>query len=80
MNTSISITYAINSTDESILLQNQQNLQSSINNQMQKPFVENSSKKINNNNSNSSNVTDSSYNQGRINVSQILFNKRQQKL
>ncbi|MGN6709305.1 MAG: hypothetical protein ACTHKF_08170 [Candidatus Nitrosocosmicus sp.] len=80
MNTSISITYAINSTDESILLQNQQNLQSSINNQMQKPFVENSSKKITNNNSNSSNVTDSSYNQGRINVSQILFNKRQQKL
>ncbi|MGN6629899.1 MAG: hypothetical protein ACTHKJ_08505 [Candidatus Nitrosocosmicus sp.] len=80
MNTSISITYAINSTDESILLQNQQNLQSSINNQMQKPFVENSSKKINNNNSNGSNVTDSSYNQGRINVSQILFNKRQQKL
>lgn len=47
---------------------------------MQKPFIENSSKKINNNNSNSSNVIDFSYIQGRINVSQNPFQQNATKI
>ena len=73
------MTYAINSTDKSII-QNQQNLKSSINNQIQKPFVDNSSKKINNNNSNGSNVTDPSNGQGQFNISQNPFQQKATKI
>jgi pimeloyl-ACP methyl ester carboxylesterase len=79
LNSSISIAYAINSTNKSII-QNQQNLQSSLNNQMQKPFVENSSNKINNNNNNSSNVTDTGNSQGQINISQNPFQQKATKI
>jgi hypothetical protein len=47
---------------------------------MQKPFVENSSNKINNNNNNSSNVTDTGNSQGQINISQNPFQQKATKI
>jgi pimeloyl-ACP methyl ester carboxylesterase len=72
------LTNATPSSDQSIT-QNQQNLQSSLNNQMQKPFVDNSSNRINNI-SNSSNVTNSIISQGQINISQYPFQQKAVKI
>src|SRR6185312_485159 len=77
LNTRISITYAINLTNQSIT-QNQQNLQPSINNQMQKPSVDNSFNRISNNNI--SNISNSTNSQVQINMSQYPFQQKTTKI